>query len=51
MALGMPVAFSLIGCGIVMMYYMGLTDPQIVIQNMGRRQPQAAGCPLLHAGW
>ena len=34
MALGMPVAFSLIGCGIVMMYYMGLTDPQIVIQNM-----------------
>jgi TRAP-type transport system large permease protein len=34
MALGMPVAFALIGCGITMMYFMGLTDPQIVIQNM-----------------
>ena len=34
MALGMPVAFALIGCGIVMMFYMGVTDPQIVIQNM-----------------
>lgn len=34
MALGMPVAFALIGCGLVMMFYMGITDPQIVIQNM-----------------
>ena len=34
MALGMPVAFALIGCGLAMMYYMGFTDPQIVIQNM-----------------
>jgi TRAP-type transport system large permease protein len=34
MALGMPIAFSLIGCGIAMMLYMGITDPQIVIQNM-----------------
>ena len=34
MALGMPVAFALIGCGLCMMYYMGMTDPQIVIQNM-----------------
>ncbi len=34
MALGMPIAFALIGCGIAMMFYMGLTDPQIVIQNM-----------------
>jgi tripartite ATP-independent transporter DctM subunit len=34
MALGMPIAFSLIGCGIAMMFYMGVTDPQIVIQNM-----------------
>jgi len=34
MALGMPVAFALIGCGLAMMYYMGVTDPQIVIQNM-----------------
>jgi tripartite ATP-independent transporter DctM subunit len=34
MALGMPVAFSLIGCGLAMMFFMGATDPQIVIQNM-----------------
>jgi len=34
MALGMPVAFALIGCGLVMMLFMGITDPQIVIQNM-----------------
>ncbi len=34
MALGMPVAFALIGCGLSMMFYMGVTDPQIVIQNM-----------------
>lgn len=34
MALGMPVAFSLVGCGLAMMYFMGVTDPQIVIQNM-----------------
>ena len=34
MALGLPVAFALIGCGLCMMFYMGMTDPQIVIQNM-----------------
>ncbi len=34
MALGMPVAFALIGCGLAMMLYMGINDPQIVIQNM-----------------
>lgn len=34
MALGMPVAFALIGCGLAMMAYMGIDDPQIVIQNM-----------------
>jgi TRAP-type transport system large permease protein len=34
MALGMPVAFALIACGLSMMLYMGVTDPQIVIQNM-----------------
>jgi len=34
MALGMPVAFALIGCGLAMMFFMGVTDPQIVIQNM-----------------
>jgi len=34
MALGMPVAFALIGCGLAMMLYMGITDSQIIIQNM-----------------
>lgn len=34
MALGLPVAFALIGCGLAMMFYMGITDPQIIIQNM-----------------
>ena len=34
MALGMPVAFALVGCGLCMMYFMGMTDPRIVIQNM-----------------
>ena len=34
MALGMPIAFALIGCGLTMMLFMGITDPQIVIQNM-----------------
>ena len=34
MALGMPIAFALIGCGLSIMFYMGFTDPQIVIQNM-----------------
>ncbi len=34
MALGMPVAFALIGCGIAMMFHLGVTDPQIVVQNM-----------------
>lgn len=34
MALGMPIAFALIGCGLAMMLYMGISDPQIIIQNM-----------------
>ncbi|WP_316979442.1 TRAP transporter large permease [Shumkonia mesophila] len=34
MALGIPVAFSLIGCGLALMFYLGLTDPPIVVLNM-----------------
>jgi TRAP-type transport system large permease protein len=34
MALGMPIAFALIGCGLAVMFSMGITDAQIVIQNM-----------------
>lgn len=34
MALGIPVAFALIGCGLALMFHLGLTDPPIVVQNM-----------------
>jgi tripartite ATP-independent transporter DctM subunit len=34
MAIGVPVAFALIFCGIVLMYYMGIFNTQIVAQNM-----------------
>ena len=34
MALGMPIAFALMTCSVVMMLYMGLFDPQIMAQNM-----------------
>jgi tripartite ATP-independent transporter DctM subunit len=34
LALGVPVAFALIFCGIVLMWFMGIFDPQIVSQRM-----------------
>src|SRR5262245_33660832 len=34
MALGMPIAFALIVCGIALMYLLDIFDPQIVAQNM-----------------
>jgi tripartite ATP-independent transporter DctM subunit len=34
MAIGLPVAFALIVCGIAVMFQIGLTDPQIVVQNL-----------------
>jgi tripartite ATP-independent transporter DctM subunit len=34
MAIGAPIAFALIFCGIVLMSYMGMFMPQIVAQNM-----------------
>jgi tripartite ATP-independent transporter DctM subunit len=34
MAIGMPIAFALIICGIALMAYMGLMDAQIVAQNV-----------------
>lgn len=34
MAIGMPVAFALIGCGLAMMFHVGVTNPEIIIQNM-----------------
>lgn len=34
MAIGVPVAFALIFCGVILMMYMGIFNPQIVAQNM-----------------
>jgi tripartite ATP-independent transporter DctM subunit len=34
MAIGVPIAFSLIICGIAMMYYLDLFDAQIIAQNL-----------------
>lgn len=34
MAIGAPIAFALIFCGIILMTYMGIFNPQIVAQNM-----------------
>ncbi len=34
MAIGLPIAFALLVCGLVLMQWLGLTDPQIVMQNM-----------------
>jgi TRAP-type transport system large permease protein len=34
MAVGVPVAFSLMFCGVVLMWYMGMFNTQIIAQNM-----------------
>src|SRR5688500_13595675 len=34
MAIGVPVAFSLMFCGVVLMWYMGMFNSQIIAQNM-----------------
>lgn len=34
MAIGAPIAFALMFCGVVLMTYMGIFNPQIVAQNM-----------------
>ena len=34
MALGVPIAFSLMACGMAMMFYMDIFDAQIIAQNM-----------------
>ena len=34
MAIGVPVAFSLMLCGVVLMWYMGMFNSQIIAQNM-----------------
>jgi tripartite ATP-independent transporter DctM subunit len=34
MALGIPIAFSLLICGVALMWHLGLFDPQILAQNL-----------------
>src|SRR5215218_31913 len=34
MALGMPIAFALIVCGVALMYTLGMSDAQIIAQNI-----------------
>src|SRR5882724_5024297 len=34
MALGMPIAFALIVCGVALMHFLDIFDPQIVAQNI-----------------
>lgn len=34
MAIGVPVAFSLMFCGVILMWYMGMFNTQIIAQNM-----------------
>jgi len=34
MAIGMPIAFALMICGVAMMHHLNLMDPQIVAQNL-----------------
>ncbi len=34
MAIGVPIAFSLMFCGVILMLYMGMFNTQIIAQNM-----------------
>jgi TRAP-type mannitol/chloroaromatic compound transport system permease large subunit len=34
MAIGMPVAYSLLLCGVALMYHLGIFEPQIIAQNL-----------------
>lgn len=32
--IGVPISFALLGCALALMFYLGMTDPVIVVQNM-----------------
>ena len=34
MALGMPIAFALIACGVALMFHLSMFDTQIIAQNL-----------------
>ncbi|MFA9441399.1 TRAP transporter large permease, partial [Uliginosibacterium sp. sgz301328] len=33
-AIGTPISFALLGCALALMFYLGMNDPQIVVQSM-----------------
>ena len=33
-AIGTPISFALLGCALALMVHLGMTDPQLIIQNM-----------------
>lgn len=32
--IGVPISFALLGCALALMFYLGMTDPVIIVQNM-----------------
>ena len=48
MALGMPIAFALIVCGVALMHSLDIFDSQIVAQNIING---ADSFPLMAGGW
>lgn len=51
MALGMPIAFALIVCGVSLMLHMNMFETQVIAQNLihGADSFSADGHPVLHA--
>ena len=51
MALGMPIAFALIVCGVALMYQLDIFDSQIIAQNVinGADSRPLMAVPFLHA--
>jgi TRAP-type transport system large permease protein len=48
MALGIPIAFSLLICGAALMLQQNMFDPQILAQNVIQGADSGA---VFHAGW
>ena len=47
MAIGMPIAFALIICGVALMAYLGIFDSQIIAQNVKLLMPEPHFLELL----
>ena len=44
MALGIPIAFSLLLCGAALMWHLNMFDAQILAQNVSKGAPTASPC-------